>query len=865
MADLTIIKRFRTIANASPTAIAVVDLDGTTTYGELARQVTVLRIAIQKAVPDRGIIAALLPNSAISLVAALACLEASRTCILLDADHPAERLSSILHRAGANVVLGRSKDLITGIFPPGTIQLDIASLEKPSEETFEASGVMLDAETEAAFVIYTSGSTGLPKGIALSELIMRHRALHNIDIFRMGPVDHVLSLNALGTIAGLATALTALLAGSRQYILPIPTMGAGALLEWIGRERINQIWSVPSVLAMLSALDGASAAFGALRLMRLAGEPIKRDDFARFQASVPPSCELYITYGQTEVPKIAGWSVPHDFEPGGLTLPSGYILDEHAYTVVDEHGTEVGAGAPGELIIRSRFTSLGEWEAGRVTPGRASSNSDDASTRTFPTGDIVEVDPRGRLQILGRADQQIKVNGHRVEPQEVEAALKRVEGVSDAVVVVQRDGDRAKLIAGVVPSAPGNAAVANRCRAAARRLLPSHMQPSQCFALDAVPHLPSGKIDRQAVLDKAQLAVQAEALHEHERSTLFNQRHAVRWAWERVGGLSRFDDDRTFSNSGGDSLKLLEFVHYLENRLGKKFPLAAFHLDLRPSQIEMVVVKADEVDAVDMSPVFLVPGGAGHDGFGLANLRRWCHPRVQFALLETPADWNQWLSLAPDLDLFLEYFLKQVTELQPQGTIRLVGYSLGGALAYRLALDLERRGRTIAFLGLIDPVWSPAKIRHEKAYPSLSFLGRVWYLVNNISKKNSFGSVTRKIIRFIGIRLMRHISTNPRLLRRLTNYKILPIPRFSRFIQMQLLFSQWFNWCLSANNEPVMRANACLFLSYARDHASDPRWNEHFIKLDIAQVSGDHLSMLEDPHASHLANLLVDAINAASG
>ncbi len=223
---------------------------------------------------------------------------------------------------------------------------------------------------EPAIVLYTSGSTGQPKGIVLSQATVLARVRNNILSMHLHNGDRFLSLGALGTTAGLVASMIALLGGALQFVTSASASGLTSLLGLIREEHVTILWGVPALLRLLFEVDGAREALGSLRLIRTFGERLLRADLQQWRSVLPVYCHFAITYGQTEV-TAAQWFVPFGFAGDEAALPTGYLLPEHEFSLVDEAGRPVPEGGIGELVLRSRYVALGTWEHGRCSIGRA--------------------------------------------------------------------------------------------------------------------------------------------------------------------------------------------------------------------------------------------------------------------------------------------------------------------------------------------------------------------------------------------------------------------------------------------------------------------------------------------------------------
>jgi thioesterase domain-containing protein len=531
--------------------------------------------------------------------------------------------------------------------------------------------------------------------------------------------------------------MMALLGGSLQLVVSVPATGASSLLSLIRHERISVLWGVPALLRLLFESGTATDSLACLRLIRTFGDRLLAVDCDAWRKVLPATCHFGITYGQTES-TISQWFVPRDFVPDGAVLPTGFLLPEHEYVILDDDRPASPEGGVGELVLRSRFVALGEWERGALVPGRMQRDPFDPRRRILRTGDLVRLRPDGLLEVIGRIDRQVKINGQRVEPAEIEDTLRRIVGVSDAVIAVKRDAGVTSLVAFVVSSDPDDPSILDRARASLRASLPSHMQPARMLLTRQLPLLPGGKVDHTALLkleaatpeSRRPAAAVPDSPHSRRLwlrprrqapaegpNVTADARRAVMIAWRRVLG-SPPAPGVTFLDAAGDSLRLLELVFALESRVDKQLPLAAFSVDATAEQ--MMVAFDTALRSPTLSPakekVFLLPGARG-DTPGLAGLRADCLPRVPMQLVAYP-DWREMLRARVTMDEIVQAAVAQIRAMSPPGSVGLVGYSFGAYVAYAASCILENEGRHIAQLVLID--MPPPHRSHElhEASPS---------------------------------------------------------------------------------------------------------------------------------------------------
>jgi amino acid adenylation domain-containing protein len=492
---------FEIVAAQHPRAVALADGILTLTYAEVQHAVSRLADEIAKRIPAGNAVAVLLANVPASVIGVLACLAAGRCCLVLNAEHPAERNATILRDAGVHGAIvkdGLSPEI--SLLPAGIARIVIERAGSAAGGSATSSWRPTPLAPDApAVVLYTSGSTGQPKGVVLSQATILARVRNNILSMHLNHDDRFLSLGALGTTAGLVASIVALLGGAMQFVVSASVSGVSSLLALVRNEHVTILWGVPALLRVLFEADSARDDLASLRLVRTFGDRLRQADLWAWRSVLPIASHVAVTYGQTEV-TAAQWFVPPGFTESAAALPTGYLLPEHQFAVVDEAGEPVDDGEIGELILRSRYVALGTWERGRCVAGRARPDPSEPWLRLLPTGDLVRFRQDGLLQVIGRRDRQVKIRGQRVEPAEIEDAMCRVPGVADAVIVARHDADEICLFAFIVAGDRADTMLLDRVRAAIRLTLPNYMQPTRMLLAEALPLLPGGKVDVQALL-----------------------------------------------------------------------------------------------------------------------------------------------------------------------------------------------------------------------------------------------------------------------------------------------------------------------------------------------------------------------------
>jgi acyl-coenzyme A synthetase/AMP-(fatty) acid ligase/thioesterase domain-containing protein/acyl carrier protein len=688
----TIAERIASVALARPGRIALDDGETRLTYREALDAVRGLAALIAAQTAPGELVGILLPASVDFPLAMLACFAAGRLFVPLDAHYPAAWLGDVMRESKMAAVVGRFDEVDV---PEGIRKIDLAGTRHP-EARIEDAPRRIDAP---AVVLFTSGSTGKPKGIVNSERALLRRVEQYVNAAHIGETDVFLPLSSECTIAGLRERLAALLTGATLRLIDVQRAGARTILDRLSGVMI--VYAVPALLRSLIQL-GAGPAPGSLRVVRVGGEAVLWSDVEALRAWLPADCRIELGYSSTEAP-IMQWFVPRDFPVEGSRVPLGYPLAGNDLAILGEDGEAVAPGEEGELVIRSPFVALGRWSGGALDPGDFPSDPNDPACRVLRTGDLVRLRADGLIDLVGRKDRQLKIRGQRVEPGELEAALRREPGVSDAAVFPRRVGQQWWLIAYIV----GDADLAT-LKAALKTKLPAPLQPQRLHMLDAIPRLASAKLDMKslAVLDEAWQLREVTNPSASSSGPANRAEETVAAIWRRLLAREDIGRDDDFFDLGGDSLMTLELMFAIENAFGRSLPVtliydaptiatlaAALTSDLAPAFSPLVKIRNG-----DGAPLFIVHG-VGGNVMELIAIGR-CIPAPVYALQARGLDGRE----APNrsVSAMAADYLDAIRGAYGDGPVHLAGYSAGGLVAFEMAQMLSAQGRPPASLTLID-------------------------------------------------------------------------------------------------------------------------------------------------------------------
>ncbi|MEU7003420.1 amino acid adenylation domain-containing protein, partial [Nonomuraea sp. NPDC046570] len=555
----SVVEVFAEQAAAHPGATAVADASGARlTYAELDRRSSALARHLHPlARPDTPI--ALYLDTGVELaVAVLGVLKAGAAYLPLDLEHPAERLKHLLADSGATAVLTR------GAHAARLPDISVPVVDLDTLPAVEEPGPVASRHPDTlAYVIYTSGSTGLPKGVGVAD---RH-LLAYVDgvtgLLGLAPGRALSMLQPLTFDFSVTIFHGALLTGGTLHLAPRElATDAAWVAEHLRRDRIDCLKITPSHLAALQAGVTAPESLLPRRTLVLGGEA-SRWDWVRGLRALPGDHKVVNHYGPTET-TVGVLALAGDQDPAfaGAVTPIGHPLPHAEAYILDDDLSPVPDGVIGELCVGGDTVTRGYL--GRPAATAAAFVPDPfsgrAGARLYRTGDRARRLPGGAVEFLGRADGQVKIRGHRVEPGEAQAVLAGHPSVGDCVVVV-RGQDEPELVAYLVPK--GDTA---GLRAYLAERLPDVLVPAHLVELPALPLAAHGKVDRSRLPEP-------EGDREPARTPPRGPvEELVAALFESLLGCGPVGRDDGFFALGGHSLLAIKLMGRLRKTFGKGLP-----------------------------------------------------------------------------------------------------------------------------------------------------------------------------------------------------------------------------------------------------------------------------------------------------
>jgi len=488
---------FAVQAARTPEALALESEAGNRTYAQLAEESGALAAELAERGVGRGsIVAVALDRSPEMVVALLAIHQAGAAYLPIEPGLPAERRAWMLEDARPALLVigeGAPDDAVVGV-----PVLDLR--EERTERTARTARTEKAQDSEdLAYVIYTSGSTGRPKGVAVSHGAIVNRLLWLHGEFPLGSGDAVLQKTPASFDASIWEIFLPLAVGARLFLARPGAHGdVSYLAQTAAVQGITVLQLVPSLLGPFLATEESASCRGVLRRLYCGGEALSAELAARAfdRLGIAP----VNTYGPTEAAIDATFFASTGAEREGM-LPIGAPIANDRIFLVDARGGLAPLLGRGEIAIGGAGLACGYLHRPDLTAERFVPDpwSGVAGERLYRTGDLGRRNAAGALEYLGRIDGQVKIRGVRVELGEIEAALARLPGVTEAAAALREDRPGDPRLAAYVVAAEGATLDLGALSARLASTLPDVMVPADWAVLPALPRLPSGKVDRRAL------------------------------------------------------------------------------------------------------------------------------------------------------------------------------------------------------------------------------------------------------------------------------------------------------------------------------------------------------------------------------
>jgi amino acid adenylation domain-containing protein len=585
------------LADQRPGNLAICKGEQKWSYRELRCQAeNIARTLVADGVVKGEVVAVIGPPSFGLIVAMLAVFRSAGVLLALDRNLPTERQQLMLCEARAKKALYVAESSAEDIRLRETFSLTLRRIGEDDGSLGDGEGAnstnvelpKIDPN-DPAYLFFTSGTTGVPKGVLGCHKGLSHFLKWQREQFAVGPDDACAQLTGLSFDVVLRDIFLPLTSGASLHLLDTGSeVGSHRTIAWLEHRNITVLHTVPSVAQAWLNEISEKVHLRSLPWSFFDGEPVNDSLVARWRDTFPNSGKIVNLYGPTETTLAKCFYVIPD-EPSFGVQPVGHPLPETQALVLNRSNNLCGVGELGEIAIRTPFRTLGYINDAAEQNARFRPNpfTIAANDLVYWTGDRGRYRPDGTLEILGRLDQQIKIRGLRVEPDEVTALLARHPSVESCIVTPCKNAHGENALAAYVVIPAGEYPLFE-LRTYLNTHLPSAMVPSFFVTMSQLPLTPNGKVDRQALPEPDSSLREAHEFVPPRNET----EQLVADIWSDVLAMKQFSVTSDFFELGGHSLLATQITSRLRDAFEIEIPVSRIFENRTVAELSKLVAEA---------------------------------------------------------------------------------------------------------------------------------------------------------------------------------------------------------------------------------------------------------------------------------
>ncbi|MDF2681852.1 MAG: non-ribosomal peptide synthetase [Brevibacillus sp.] len=710
---------------------------------EIANRLRELNIASDQ------LVAVCLDRSFDMIASYLGVLKAGGAYVPIDLTYPKERIAYMLEDSAVPYVI--TTESIAEELPniPAQwlyLQQDVQYAQVQSPEP--ACACSADS---LAYVMYTSGSTGKPKGVMVDHRGIV-RLVKDIEYASVGPNETYMNLGSVAFDVSAFEIYGALLNGGRLVILPTNKPTFEEIARTIQRYGVTSLNVTPDRLNVL--LEDHSEAMVGLRQVMPGGEALPVWLAHKCLTKLPNS-RLINLYGPTENAVNTTSYHVHEIPPHATMIPIGRPIANDRLYILDSHLQPVPIGVIGDLYMAGDGVARGYLNRPELTEERFPLDpfSEVPGQRMYKSGDLARYRADGNVEFIGRADDQVKIRGCRIELGEIETVVGLLPGVRQAVAGVTKGKDGTTgLVAYVVMNA-GSSFDQQKLRSYVRDQLPEYMIPTFFVELQEVPVTPVGKIDRR------RLPVPTVSSNEEHFISPRNQvEEKLVQIWETLLEVKPIGVTDNFFLLGGNSLLAMRMFSYIEKTFQKRLSVSSVFQEDTIEKLARLLSSNEEHAELSKSlvpiqplgtkaPLFCIHGGGGEVLIYGDFAQKMGKGQPLYGLRYAGSGDQTQVTV----EAIASKYIQEMREVQPYGPYNLIGFCLGGAIAYEMAQQLRREGQEIALMAILNyasPGLPPLKME-TKIINSFKLLFQLPPHLRNpfvLQKLRFVGKVLRKTV-----------------------------------------------------------------------------------------------------------------------
>ncbi|SEQ99271.1 non-ribosomal peptide synthase domain TIGR01720/amino acid adenylation domain-containing protein [Hyunsoonleella jejuensis] len=538
------------IATKTPETTAVTFKDIAISYKTLNIQANNIAQRILETNSEGQIVGLCIERSVDMIVGMLGILKAGKAYLPIDPDYPVERIKFILEDAQVKSIV--TQDHNTRLFEEQNLNFII--VDGALKQTECIINLPKVEKTDLAYVIYTSGSTGQPKGVPITHENIINSTAGRLNFYDNNP-DVFLLMSSISFDSSKAGIFWTLCTGGNLVLTEKRIeQDIDKIANTISSNNVTHTLMLPSLYQIiLENIDNVK--LQSLNTVIVAGESCSKD-LCNAHFNLLTNVALYNEYGPTEA---TVWCIAHKIKKTDLLkpqIPIGKPVANSTIYILDKSLNQLPIGVPGEIYVAGANLSKGYINRADLTNNVFIDNPFIKRNKIYKTGDIAKFDNDGIIEFLGRADQQIKIRGYRVEIDDIENVINNTQIVEKCVVIVKQNTNGTKRLVGYIK--PKKAFNQNELKAALIKELPNYMIPSSFVIVNKIPLLPNGKVNKKAlenykiVEPEGAIKIPEQPKNETERKLLS--------IWKEVLSVDSLNTDDNFFEVGGDSILSIQII-----------------------------------------------------------------------------------------------------------------------------------------------------------------------------------------------------------------------------------------------------------------------------------------------------------------
>lgn len=856
--QVPVFQLIETHAEQRPDAIALRFQDQTITYRELNQRANQLAYFLQSqgVISGSRVVTCFDPSPDV-IVNLLAIFKTGATYVPIDPGYPKDRVAVILEDTQPQLLLTQIH--LLDRFDQENCPILCPAQEHERLTQFPEHNPQQNVSlSQTAYIIYTSGTTGKPKGVMASHANLTQYIQSAQDMYGFSADDIMPAMARFTFSITFFELLSPLASGGQLYLLERDHILDYKRFIPVLRE-ITVLHASPSLLRQLIAyfqtLDGPIV-FENLRHVSSGGDSVPADLLAKLQETFV-NADICVIYGCSEISCMGcTYFVPREAEQ--LVSRIGKPFPNVTVQLYDAQQNLVPVGLPGEIYVAGAGINQGYLNRSDLT---AQKFIEVDGQRFYRTGDVGRWHEDGNLEILGRSDFQIKLRGIRMEPGEIEAALRKIEGIHNAVVAAKSlPGQTEKNLVAYVVFEEGQSVENQTIRQTLNQSLPDYMVPTLFVILPKLPLNPNGKVDRRA-LPELDDVWESKQTRTSPQTLLEKQLVEI---WEQYLPVHPIGINQDFFELGGNSLISVQILMHIDKLLGIALPFSVFMQSCTVASMAALMSSGEEIEQ-DTGLVPLRATGSKPPLFCLYGAL--LYRDLADSLPDDQPVYGVYLNDEVDLLRFSDggsdelatsgfasvptsasYYIKTIQSLQPHGPYYLLGESFGGVVAYEIAQQLTAAGEEVAVVAMLDST-APNTTRVRTAPVSDRLKKHIQFIL-----QQGPSYVRQKIAKKIQPKLAKMKQAHENLS---VDANYLDILRF------RLRGNASRSYFVPPYDGTVVLFRAADRNPFEVDENQDLGWGEFASDLTVISAPGDHFTILQQPNVQYLADQLAPYLESA--